>query len=202
MDVKTRTILLTDDSYLRIGMSQLLGDMTDIIPVTMYSGINLLLESGEELCDYFIIDESAVQGVLNHYLLKNRVGGSENRNIIYLSRNRAPFRSGYYKKIPISLTIKDLRSYFSSFIQETPPPEKNYMRERVFMYRRKLTKKESEILIYLVNEVAPYKIAQFLDCSVKTVYAHKYNLLEKLGFKSLKHLVLFLNELRRLKSEL
>ena len=39
MDIKTRTILLTDDSYLRIGLSYLLGDITEVMPASVYSGI-------------------------------------------------------------------------------------------------------------------------------------------------------------------
>ncbi|MBH2547595.1 helix-turn-helix domain-containing protein [Serratia marcescens] len=201
MDIKTRTMLLTDDSYLRIGLGYLLGDVTEVMPASVYSGINLLLKNCEAPCDYLIIDESAVQGVLNHYLIKNYSGSLRERNIIYLSRNRVPSKTGCYKKISMSLTIKDLKSYFSSFIQEVPLPIGSSMGQGSLLHRRKLSNKETEILFSLVNGIEPYQIAQSSGCSVKTVYAHKYNLLDKLGFKSLKHLVLFLNELRRLKNE-
>lgn len=201
MNIKTRTMLLTDDYYLRIGLGRLLGDITDVIPANVYSGINLLLKSGEPPCDYLIVDERSVQGALNYYLLKNYSGSLRERNIIYLSRNRIPTKTGCYKKIPISLTTKDLRLYFSSFIQEAPLSVGYYMGESPSRHRKKLSNKETEILFSLVNGVEPYQIAKLSGCSVKTVYAHKYNLLDKLGFKSLKHLVLFLNELRRLKTE-
>ena len=57
MDIKTRTILLTDDSYLRIGLSYLLGDITEVMPASVYSGINLILKNCEAPCDYLIVDE-------------------------------------------------------------------------------------------------------------------------------------------------
>ena len=201
MDIKTRTMLLTDDSYLRIGLGYLLGDVTEVMPASVYSGINLLLKNCEAPYDYLIIDESAVQGVLNHYLIKNYSGSLRESDIIYLSRNRVPSKTGCYKRISISLTIEDLKSYFSSFIKEVPLPINSSAGQGSLPHSRKLSNKEAEVLFYLVNGIEPYQIAQSSGCSVKTVYAHKYNLLDKLGFKSLKHLVLFLNELRRFKNE-
>lgn len=201
MDIKTRTILLTDDSYLRIGLGYLLGDVTEVMPASVYSGINLLLKNREVPCDYLIIDESAIQEVLNHYLIKNHSASLREMDIIYLSRSRFPSNTGYYKNISISLTTKDLKSYFLSVIKKAPHPIGSSMGQGSLLHRRKLSNKETEILFSLVNGIKPYQIAQSSGCSVKTVYAHKYNLLDKLGFKSLKHLVLFLNEFRRLKYE-
>ncbi|EIA0308089.1 hypothetical protein K6068_004825, partial [Escherichia coli] len=41
-------------------------------------------------------------------------------------------------------------------------------------------------------------IAKDFNCSTKTVYAHKYHILEKLGFSSINHLILFLNNTEKL----
>ncbi|MFM7947538.1 LuxR C-terminal-related transcriptional regulator [Hafnia paralvei] len=43
-------------------------------------------------------------------------------------------------------------------------------------------------------------MAKDFNCSTKTVYAHKYHILEKLGFSSINHLILFLNNTENYKN--
>lgn len=199
MDVKTKTktMLLTDDIYLRVGLISLLRDVTDIIPADMYSGINLMLSGAEKSYDYFIVDERAIQGVLNHFLLKNYSARLDRTNTIYLSSDRVPSKSGIYRAINISSNLNGLRIYFSSFMKN--PPVTGGISCNGFFNKRKLTNKESEVLRHLVTGMDAYKIARCTGCSIKTVYTHKYNVLDKLGFKSLKHLVIFLNEIKKIK---
>lgn len=176
-------LILTQDSYLKIGLSFLIKELIGQVPVRISDGVDLFDEQLFGMCDCFIINDRVTWDILNHPLIKKYENSRERNRIIILSAEINEFK-------------KSLEHILL-----------NSMRQKIFFNNmkgshniKKLTAKECGILSSLISGKKIITIAKDFNCSTKTVYAHKYHILEKLGFSSINHLILFLNNTENYKN--
>lgn len=101
--------------------------------------------------------------------------------------------SGKQELIKAINTITDGKHYFSNdatqaILQELVSPEVSSTREEQDVH---ITEREMEVLKLIVNEFTNQEIADKLFVSVRTVDAHRRNLLQKTGAKNTAGLVKF-----------
>lgn len=201
------SVFLTDDHPLVLsGLKDALKSYDDIEVVgTFSSGIDLLNEIENYQPDILILDLQMpyMNGLQVAKELRNKYPDIK---IIILSAQEEPYFieemltlgcKGYLLKSKTDATLLST-AIQTVYAGETfmEPSMQTQLMGKISRTKTKatqaasiLTKKEKEILQYLVNGLSSKQIAQELNVSTRTVETHRYNLLQKLDVKNTANLV-------------
>ncbi len=178
-----KILLLTHNSYLRVGLFYLIKDLVGQVPVLISDGTDLFDEQTFEVCNYYIINDKTTWEVINYHLTQKHKNNKKRHALITLSAKTEQRKQ--------CLNYNLLHAITSGIFFDSGKRTHDI---------KKLTSKEGNILSSLINGKQVKAIAKDFNCSAKTIYAHKYQILTKLGFGSLNRLILFLNITKQLKN--
>lgn len=188
MTTNEKTILLSDDRYLAIGLNSLLNNRAHFTHSDIKNGMILIINDRDEFYNNVIIDNRSYnhRSMINAFA--NHLMHSKKASVMYLVNKRGK-TTPEMKKLEVSLfnSRNGILLYKHSF-----PDQNEDLPE-------KLTRKESSIVFYFINGFDSHSIARFYGVSVKTIHSHKYNALAKLGFEKISDLVIFINEVSNCK---
>lgn len=190
MITNEKTILLSNDRYLALGLNSLLNNRTHFTHSDIKNGMILIINDRDESYNNVIIDNRSYnyRPIINAFA--NHLMHSKKESVMYLV-NKGEKKTPEMKNLEISLfnSINGISLYKHSFSDKNEGlPEK-------------LTRKESSIIFYFINGVDSHSIARFHGVSVKTIHSHKYNALAKLGFGKISDLLIFINAVSNCKVE-
>jgi DNA-binding NarL/FixJ family response regulator len=205
---KIKVLLVDDHKIVRDGLKVLLQDeidievigeaengkhalekLTEITPNLLIIDINMPVMNGIE-CTHEVVKNYPSIGVLALTMLNEQ---EHIKNMIaagakgYILKN-----SGKDELVAAIKTVTSGQNYFSDEVKNIIMMnivKKKAPGSRIFGERIPLTNREKDVLEYIVKEFTNQEIAEKLFISVRTVDAHRRNLLEKTGARNTAGLV-------------
>lgn len=193
---KIRCVLVHDHVLLREGLRRLLEDEPDVdVVAEAGSAAEAQQKVAQHRPEIVIADAEMFQGTAEHtewILLQH----SPHSKILFLSSNGNPSEQPSEMRCAVRQTTAEQllemvrRAFYGERVREMPrraPGESSKLRPR----KRVLTAREREVLKLLAEGRTVRSTADILGLSVKTVDAHKFNLMRKLGLHNKAELVMW-----------
>ena len=208
VDRKIRCALVHDHVLLRQGLKRLLEDQPDLEVVTEASHAAEALQRVFEHRPEVVIADPGVFGSEPEQAEQLIVRESPGSKVLFLtmpqtrisSRPEQTEAAAYgVRETSAQQLVEAVRNTAGSPESDREMQEKN-QRELIFERqetgKKSLTSREREVLKLLVEGKTVRSAAGVLGLSVKTVDAHKFNLMRKLGIHNKEELVMWIPSLR------
>jgi two-component system, NarL family, response regulator NreC len=196
---RIRCLLAHQHVLLRQGLRRLLEDESDFAVVGETGNISEALTLTIEHQPDVVISDSGDFGRVLEQLFSSEAPQSR---IVFLTSpendSHTEARSGENRNVTSQASIQQLvqmirKSHDSSFVLREMPLRmpRQWPVPEAQQRKRLLTARESEVLKLLAEGRTVRAVAKILGLSVKTVDAHKFNLMRKLGIHNKTELVLW-----------
>jgi DNA-binding NarL/FixJ family response regulator len=167
---------------------ELLDILEKTIPDLILLDINMPVLNGLDAARYIKQTHSSIKLIIlstyneDHLIDKAKQVGVNG----YLLKNSS--------KEDLLQTIRLVMNNQSAFPYLEPKKENNFDKEDTFLKQFNLTKRETEIILLLKNNLTNQQIADQLFLSIYTVETHRKNIMQKLGLKTPVALMKFIIE--------
>ena len=195
---KVRCVLLHDHVLLRQGLRRLLEDEPDMEIVAetgdAAEGLHRIFEQRPDV----VIADAAIFGC--EPLLAERLvlRESPKSKVVFVNRGEndaltrtAPNEIFTGRQTSVEELLEMVRRAHSPGLREVPRRGRPEMGSHVAPRKRALTAREREVLKLLAEGRTVRSVAELMGLSVKTVDAHKFNLMRKLGIHNKAELVMW-----------
>ena len=183
---KIRCALAHEHVLLRQGLRRLLEDEPDLEIVSEAGNAAECLRKAHELQPDILIADSATFGL------------PEAETELFVARESAATKVvllNILEQTPVSELVEKVRRAYSSartgYLEVQPERDAPRETTALFPRERSLTTREREVLKLLAEGKTVRAAATVLGLSVKTVDAHKFNLMRKLGIHNKAELVMW-----------
>jgi len=204
-----RVLLVDDHSLFRDGIKKIFTDIDEIGIVGEAEDGNTLLSKFSELQPDVILTDIAMPNRTGLEAIKTLTNREKNVKALFLSQYcgddyiNSVIKSGGHGLVGKNISKDDLvvaiktvyigeKYFFGKSDLEVKALRKRFRIIEKRGIKKKddfLTKRESEVLLFISNGLTNEMTATKLKISIRTVEAHRYRLMNKLGLKSVPELV-------------
>jgi two-component system, NarL family, response regulator NreC len=208
---KIRCLLVHEHVLLRQGLRRLLEDQADMTVVSEAGNAAEALQRAFEHHPEVVIADSGSFACPAKQAERLILRESPHSKVLFLAKGdgetapqEAPWEGDRHTVRPTSSEelvemIRQIYSVESNVLQTVPRKEERAVQTLPRRRQRALTAREREVLELLAEGRTVRSVAQTLGVSIKTVDAHKFNLMRKLGVHNRAELVMWAIQTRVVK---
>ncbi|NCG55175.1 helix-turn-helix transcriptional regulator [Serratia fonticola] len=191
---KSRVLLLSSDHYLTASLIYVMTDIADVHAMHKPPPSKIMRYILLQHYDAILVDKRHERiDEITCVIKSGHIDTLSNLVLLSFSHENNLFQRNLFNKnidmsLPLEVVCCELEELFKTAISDLCRNKFNLSNRS-----KTLSLREKAVMDFLISGRTIYDAVILFNCSSKTIHAHKYNALKKLGFKNIRDYLIFKN---------